>query len=377
MGLIGQCARLVFFVILPLITVAVAALVAYVSSTEYPLGTFFWFLGRYAMPGSTSTPPVPSGMTLSPRPAREMFVDLPGGSKMPMLGLGLCCRPSAYDFDAVRNSVLWFLVQGGRLLDGAQLYLNHDAVGEGIKDAIALGIPREEIFMTTKIMPGKDFGYKGTTEWVDRMLKELQLDYVDLVLIHFPRNFFGLFNETTEYKGAGMDCESARECRAGTWKALTEAREKGLIREVGVSNFRPVHMEHIQALNLAPIAVHQLQYHPWIPGWYQEIAEYNDKHNIKMTGYFSLGGGINKAKAETVATLNTIADHHNRSKAQIMLRWSMQKGVSVIPGSGNPHHMKENLDTYGFELSPAEMAQIDALASDPIMDIPEFMLPKE
>mmetsp|Transcript_49210 Transcript_49210/g.100481 ORF Transcript_49210/g.100481 Transcript_49210/m.100481 type:complete len:378 (-) Transcript_49210:88-1221(-) len=377
MGVVGQCFRLVFFVILPIVTIAVAAFVGYLASTEYPWGTFFYVVGKYTMAGSKTTPPVPADVAVSPRPAQEMFVDLPSGHKMPMLGLGLCCRPSAYDHDSVRNSVLWFLLQGGRLLDGAQLYLNHDAVGEGIKDAIARGIPRKEIFMTTKIAPGKDFGYEGTKAWVAQMLKELQLDYVDLVLIHFPRNHMGLLSEATEFKGMGLGCDSARECRAATWKALSEAREQGLIKEIGVSNFRQVHMDAIQELNLAPIAVHQLQYHPWLPSWFAEITQYNMKHGIKMTGYFSLGGSLNKAKADTVATLTAIAEHHNRSKAQIMLRWSIQKGVSVIPGSGNPKHMKENLGTYEFELSSEEMAKIDALAADPIVDVPEFMIPKE
>eukprot|EP00918_Siedleckia_nematoides_P055433 GHVU01120924.1.p1 GENE.GHVU01120924.1~~GHVU01120924.1.p1 ORF type:complete len:385 (+),score=62.42 GHVU01120924.1:122-1156(+) len=342
-------------------------------------------------------------MAAAAGPANQLFADLPGGSKMPMTGLGMCCRVTAYHDESVRRSVLWYLLQGGRHIDTAALYLNHQAIGLGIKDAIARGIPRSEMFVTTKIWT-THYNYSLATEWVTDMLRELDLEYVDLVLMHAPRRNMGIYpgfvpkwhklwpEWSAERKGLvwygglaalwpnyededfkSLGCATAKECRQQTWKALSEARDKGLIKEAGVSNFKIKHLKELAGLGLAPIAVHQLPYHPWIPKWLQEIVEYCKEQSIAVTGYTSLGGVMGTGKSLSTETLKELSAKHKRSPAQVLQRWSLQKKVMVIPGSGNPAHMKENLEVLDFELTGEEMAQIDALNADQLLYVPDFL----
>jgi len=185
---------------------------------------------------------------------------LHGGGRMPLSGMGLCCRASAQG-DAVRQGVLDYLLLGGRHLDDAMLYSNHREVGLGIRQAMDLGVPREEVFFVTKIWPS-DFGFERTLSWVDRMLSELGLPYVDLVLLHSPK------------VGEGLDCGSPRNCRQETWLALSRAHAKGQIRQLGVSNFGPRQMEELLALGGLPVTANQLEYHPWVPKVHRDTVEW-------------------------------------------------------------------------------------------------------
>jgi diketogulonate reductase-like aldo/keto reductase len=166
---------------------------------------------------------------------------------------------------------------------------------------------------------------------------------------------------TTECSKLGL---TQQECRAETWKGLSELRQEGIVRNVGVSNFAVKHLEEIEALNLAPIAANQIQYNPWAPDHAVETFEYCQKHNIAVTAYSSLAGLFQYSKAETVETLHDLAAKHNKSVAQIMLRWALQINAAVIPGTGNPEHMRENLDVYSFSLSTEDMSAIDKLRTD-------------
>ena len=112
----------------------------------------------------------------------------------------------------------------------------------------------------------------------------------------------------------------------------------------------------------------RLQYHPWLPDWQQEVVEYCHQHRIAITAYHSLGGLMKKEKALKVDDVAKIGERHSKSTGQILLRWALQKNVSVIPGTGNPKHMKENLGVYDFQLSDAEVAEIDKLRASPIAE---------
>lgn len=370
--------RLVRFVCLrltPVVTLLLAVLVGYVLSHPLPMGRFFWLVHQPMLLGATRTPPVPADFTGKERHANEILMVLPGGTKMPAIGLGLCCRATAYHQESVRRSVLWYLLEGGRTLDTADLYLNHGAVGDGIRDAQARGVAREEIFLTTKIFP-ESYGYGATIAWFDRVLGELGLDYIDLVLMHAPRRWFNLYgSEETEF--SSFECKTATRCRQETWKALSELRARGKIREVGVSNFRSYHIEPLlEAEGSAPVAVNQIFYHPWIPEYQKEVVEYCNKHGIALTGYFSLGGAFAAEQTQSMAQIKAIAAKHKKSSAQVLLRWSLQNNVSIIPGTGNPKHMRENLDVYGFDLSADEMAEIGRIGEAnpmPNLAFPEFM----
>lgn len=370
MGLIKPFLSFLGCRILPILVALLAVFIGYVSQTEIPEGTVFaavYPLSKGLLPPvlfgalkNPLTPEIPADMKPGARPSGETFVTLPSGLKMPQSGLGMCCRASAYDHETAKRSVLWYLLQGGRHIDTAHLYLNHKAVGEAIKEAIERGIPRKEIFVTTKVFV-RQFGRETTAKFIPTYLEQLGLDYIDLLLIHMPRTFPYITNECARKQ------LSHKECREETWKALSAARDLGLVKEVGVSNFNVKQMKEIQALKLAPIAANQFQFNPWAPKHLQDAFEYCQKNGIAVTAWSSMAGTMMQvAKALTVKTLKDVAARHSRTVAQILLRWSVQKNAIVIPGTGNPKHMAENLQIYSFKLSSEEMKSIDALSSDPM-----------
>ena len=166
-------------------------------------------------------------------------------------------------------------------------------------------------------------------------------------------------NECTRH---GKD---ATACRQDTWKALSEVRAAALVRNVGVSNFALHHLQELQAVpHGAPIANQQIQYSPFAPRAVQDVVAYCQAHNISDTAYSPLGGMMDQDRAAATAALQVIASAHAGSVTvqQVMLRWALQKNLAVIPGTGNPEHMKQNLAVYEFELTEADMQAIDALA---------------
>jgi diketogulonate reductase-like aldo/keto reductase len=315
------------------------------------------------------TPPVPDDMMPEPRPEHEMFLELPGGHQMPQQGLGMCCRPTAYDDVLVERTVLWYLLIGGRLIDTAHVYLNHRAIGKGIKEAIRRGVPRSEIFVTTKVF-ASTFGYKSTKELVPIFLEELGLEYIDLVILHSPVRFPGWNYMSQECNAKSL---SKMECRHETFQALSEFRKEqggdGLIRNVGVSNFNTQALKELQALDgAAPIANNQIMFNPFAPNESVETFHYCQQNNISNTAYFSLGGSFQHQEAQTVDTLTALSKKYDRSVAQIMLRWSLQVNAAIIPGTGNPKHMRENLSIYSFQLSNEDMDDIQKLRTDGTAD---------
>jgi len=328
--------------------------------------------GHGNLPSPKGTPPVPFDMTPRPRPSNELFATLVGtGDAMPMAGLGMCCRPTAYDDVSVERSIEWYLLLGGRHIDGAHLYMNHEAIGRGIQKAIAKGIPREEIFLTSKVYPSH-YGNKTTTEVVESFLDELGVDYLDMVLMHAPVRFVpGATSESCK----GL---TNKECRQDTWRALSDLRTSGKIRNAGVSNFATRHLEDIFELydddnivngnnngnGIAPVSNNQIQWSPWADLEWVETVEFCRSRNIQITAYQSLGGSFEHHKTLTIDTLTALSEKHSRSVAQIMLRWAIQSGAAIIPGTGNPKYMEENLSIYEFELSDAEMESIAGLRED-------------
>jgi len=343
------------------------------------LGTFFRTLylpGIYL--GSHLTSPVPANMKPLPRPDNEMLIPLPSGLKMPATGIGMCCRATAYHDESVRWTVLWWLLQGGRLIDTADLYQNHKAVGDGIRLAIARGIPRSEIFLTTKIPP-EFYGHNKTQVWVQRMFKELALDYVDLVLLHAPISILAMAISALDHDFKHEPCGSAKACREETWRVLAAARKQGQIKELGVSNFGKVHYELLEAsgaLKEAPVAVNQLNYNPWIPQWEKDLVEFFQGKKVALTGYFSLGGGHSTGSTLNWSALNDMAKKYNKTAAQLLFRWSLQHGVAVIPGTGSPGHMRENLALFDFKLTKEEMTKIDVFgANETLAFLPDLLNP--
>ena len=255
---------------------------------------------------------------------------LNSGYEMPILGLGTY----ALDYDTCVNSVKTLLANGGRLIDTAYMYGNEDAVGEGVRQAMAeYGIDREEIFVITKIYPNQ---FHDPEAAIDMALNKLDIGYIDMMLLHHP----------------GTDDVKA-------YKAMERYVEAGKLRSLGLSNWYVKELtSFLPQVSIMPALV-QNEIHPY----YQEtdVVPFIQEKGIVVQCWYPLGGRGYTAALLHDDTICAIANAHGVSAAQVILRWDLQRGIVVIPGSGNPEHIKENLDLFGFELSEAEMEAIAAL----------------
>ncbi len=257
-------------------------------------------------------------------------VRLNSGYTMPIMGLGTY----ALDHDTCVNSVMTLLESGGRLIDTAYMYGNEEAVGEGVRRGMAeYGIPREDIFVITKIYPSQ-FGDPEAA--VDMALQKLDIGYIDMMLLHHP--------------GAG-DVEA--------YRIMEQYVETGKIHALGLSNWYVEELtEFLPQVTVMPALV-QNEVHPYYQE--QDVVPFIQEKGIVVQCWYPLGGrGYTQAllNDETIAG---IAAAHSVSSAQVILRWDLQRGIVVIPGSSNPEHIRENLDLFDFELSDEEMKQIASL----------------
>ena len=255
---------------------------------------------------------------------------LNSGYEMPILGLGTY----ALDHDTCVNSVKTLLKNGGRLIDTAYMYGNEEAVGEGVRQAMAeYGIPREEIFVITKIYPNQ---FHDPEAAIDMALEKLDIGYLDMMLLHHP----------------GTDDVKA-------YKAMEKYVEQGKIRSLGLSNWYIKELtSFLPQVTITPALV-QNEIHPYYQE--QEVVPFIQEKGIVVQCWYPLGGRGYTAQLLGDETICAIADAHGVSAAQVILRWDLQRGVVVIPGSGNPEHILENLDLFGFALDAEEMAAIAAL----------------
>lgn len=253
-------------------------------------------------------------------------VTLNSGYEMPINGIGTYSLTG----DVCYNSIISALNSGVRLIDTAYMYGNEEEVGRAIRDS---GIPREEIFVITKIYPTQ---YDNPREAIDMALEKLDIDYIDMMLLHHP--------------GDG-DVEA--------YKVMEEYVKEGKIMSIGLSNY---YVEELSAflpkVDTVPALV-QNEIHPY----YQEndVIPYIQDLGIVVQGWYPFGGRGHTSELLNDDVIVDIAHNHGVSAAQVILRWNLQKGVVVIPGSSNLNHIKENTDIYGFELSSDEMKRINAL----------------
>lgn len=256
---------------------------------------------------------------------------LNSGYKMPRLGLGTWTLDDAQAEACVYHA----LKVGYRLIDTARYYGNEKGVGAGVRKAIADGIAtREEIFVTSKIMPGN---YNGPDSAIDSSLAALDIGYVDLMLIHQP----------------GSNDENV-------YKALERGVSAGKIRSIGISNYyTPRDFDRIR--NIAEIvpAVVQNENHPLYQN--NSLRDYVKKFGAVVESWYPFGGRGNTQKILGDATITKISTEHGKTPAQIVIRWHLQEGYAVIPGSKNPAHISENFDVFDFELSQEDMQKIRAL----------------
>ena len=258
-------------------------------------------------------------------------VILNSGYEMPINGLGTYSLHGETCVTSVKSA----LASGVRLIDTASAYGNEQEVGQAIREAMEeLGIPREEIFVITKIYPGSEMADPETS--IQACLDRLDIGYVDMMLLHHPDP-----NDVKAYH------------------AMEKFVEEGKIRSLGLSNWYVEELEEFLPQVMVTPALVQNEIHPY----YQEndVISYIQDLGIVVQGWYPLGGRGHTAELLGDEVISNIAEAHSVSSAQVILRWNLQKGVVVIPGSSNPDHIKENAQLYDFALTEAEMAQINAL----------------
>lgn len=261
---------------------------------------------------------------------------LNNGVEIPCVGYGTYKTDPA----ATATAVTAAIQAGYRHIDTAMVYRNEEGVGQGIK---AAGVDRTELFITSKLW-NTDRGYEATKLAFQKTLDRLGLDYLDLYLIHWPAN----------EKQFGAE---AAKINAETWRAMEELYHAGKIRAIGLSNFMPHHVKKLLETATVKPMVDQIEVHP---GWTHadEIKELQAM-DIVVEAWGPLGG--QGATVLTNPTMQEIATAHNKSTAQVSLRWVLQQGVLPLPKSVHVDRMKQNMDIFDFELSPTEMATISAL----------------
>ncbi|MDF1542840.1 MAG: aldo/keto reductase [Anaerosomatales bacterium] len=253
-------------------------------------------------------------------------VRLANGGGMPVLGFGTYKIVSP---DEVERSVLTAFEAGYRGIDTASVYGNEEAIGRALS---ACGIPRDELFITSKVWNDEQ-GEEGVLRAIEGSLKRLGVDRVDLYLVHWP----------------------IPRLYESTWRGMERVLETGLARAIGVCNFLGPHLEELAARTGAVPMVDQVEHHPWLQQ--PDLRRYCHDRGIVVQGW----GPVMRGRADEEPLLAEIAAAHGVSSAQVALRWALQHGVVVIPKSVTPERIRQNADLFGFELSPDEMATIDAL----------------
>ncbi|GAA3210627.1 aldo/keto reductase [Streptomyces sp. XM83C] len=258
-------------------------------------------------------------------------ITLNNGVEMPQLGFGVWQVPD----DEAERAVATALQAGYRSIDTAAIYGNEEGTGRAIA---ASGLPREDIFVTTKLW-NSDQGYDSTLRAFDTSLAKLGLEYVDLYLIHWPR--------------------PDRDRYVDTYRAFEKLHADGRIRAIGVSNFLPEHLDRLLAETSVVPAVNQIELHPYLQQ--QASRDYHAEKGIATEAWSPLGSG--KGLLEVPAIV-AIARKHDRSPAQVVLRWHLQTGNIVIPKSVTPSRIQENIDVFDFSLDEEDLAAISALNED-------------
>ena len=252
-------------------------------------------------------------------------IKLNNGIEIPYIGLGTYELRRTAAHEAVNTA----LESGYRLIDTAESYYNEKEVGEAIKNS---RIPRDEIFVTTKLA-NENHGFDNTLKAFEGSLKRLGLDYVDLYLIHWPSS----------------------RLRDETWKAFESLLQDGACRSIGVSNYTVRHLNEILSISSTVPAVNQVEFNPYI--YQKEILDLCKERNIQLEGYTPLA----RTKKFNESILKNISDKYGKSRAQILIRWSLQHNIIAIPKSSNESRIKENIDVFDFEIADNDMEKLNSL----------------
>ena len=271
----------------------------------------------------------------------EHVIHLNDGREMPLLGLGVY---KATDNDELKQAISSAVSWGYHLIDTASFYKNEEGVGKGIQ---ALNLPREDLFVTTKIWnTAQRIG--DIEDSFNRSLERLALDYVDLYLIHWP----------------------VPGCFGNTWKAMEKLQEQGKVRSIGVSNLGIQDLELLKTVSDVIPAVNQVEFHPLFN--HPELKAYCEENGIALQAYAPLARGAYLKSPLMIE----IGKSHQKSPAQVGLRWLVQQGIAVIPKSIHEERLAENSQIFDFVLSDEEMAAITAMdVQQRVAGVPEDMVP--
>ena len=253
-------------------------------------------------------------------------ITLHDGNSMPLFGLGVWAAQSGQE---TYDAVLYALKTGYRHIDTAEMYGNEKDVGKAVVDS---GINRAEVFVTTKLWDS-GLGYDHALKAFDVSLQKMKLDYVDLYLIHWPEN----------------------RSQLKIWRALERIKKEGRTRSIGVSNFAPKYLKELLVVDSEHPVVNQVELSPFLQQ--KHIYSFCQKENIHLTGYCPLSRG----NRFNDSNLSRIAKETKKSAAQVMIRWALQRGHTVIPKSVSPARIEENANVFDFNLNNAQMKILDGL----------------
>jgi len=250
------------------------------------------------------------------------------GVSIPAIGFGTWEIPNSETAEAVATA----LKTGYRLIDTAKLYGNEQGVGKAVRES---GIPREEIFVTTKLW-NDEHDYGSALKAFDASLTRLGLDYIDLYLIHWP----------------------ATRRRGEAWKALTELHRAGKAKAIGVSNYTIEHLRQLMSESDIVPAVNQVEFHPYIYDQQKELLEFCKQHGIVVEAYSPLA----RVSSDYRPEITNIANRLGKTEQQVFLRWCIQRGTVPLPRSQNPEHIEDNFDVFDFELCDEDMEELNIVS---------------